>query len=189
MQWGSRAGSSRSVLVLGALGFALIFTQAGCPGGADLENPDAWAGRFGAGAGTGTGGGTGAVLDFSTIQCTNTTPETVLNKRCATSFCHGNNYLVGLDLRPNAGFASRIKDKPATFGSILCPGSTTENCVPASCPTGAAIVDSDVPASSWMLLKLDMPNGCGEKMPSGTTLSADELACLTQVINAVAALH
>ena len=187
MQRGSRAGSFRSALVLGALGFALIVTQPGCPGGAELENPSAWAGRFGASAGT--GGGTGPILDFSTIQCTNTTPETVLTSKCATSFCHGSNYAVGLDLRPNDGFASRIKDKPATFGAILCPDSTTENCVPDSCPMGAAIVDSDAPASSWMLLKLSIPDGCGDKMPSGKMASADDIACLTQIIDAVAALH
>jgi hypothetical protein len=42
-----------------------------------------------------------------------------------------------------------------------------------------------------MLLKInmpDVPDGCGVKMPSGKTINADEIACLTQIINAVAAL-
>lgn len=192
MRRGRSFGSLPSALSLGALGLALIFTQSGCPGGAELENPGAWAGRFGAAA-SGTGGGsggtgmTGPILDFSTVQCTNTTPETVLKNKCATSFCHGTSYVADLDLRPDSGFAARVKDVPATFGDILRSGSTEEY-IPDSCPTGASIVDSDAAASSWMLLKLGMQGDCGVAMPSGKTLSADELACLTQIVNAVAAL-
>jgi len=192
MERGSRPRSFRSALPLAALLFALVFTQSGCPGGADLENPDAWAGRFGetGGAAAGTGGTspTGPVLDFSTIQCTGTTPQVVLNSKCATTGCHGNSFVVGLDLRPNEGFASRIKDKPATFGGIACQGSLTETCIPDSCPMGASLVDSDAPASSWMLQKLGMTDGCGATMPYTKTVNADEVACLTQIIDAVAAL-
>ncbi|HEX5101085.1 MAG TPA: hypothetical protein VFV94_16355, partial [Polyangiaceae bacterium] len=118
-----------------------------------------------------------------------TTPQVVLNSKCATTGCHGNSFVAGLDLRPNEGFASRIKDKPATFGAIACEGSLTETCIPDSCPTGALLVDSVAPASSWMLQKLSAPNGCGVTMPYTKTVNADELACLTQIIDAVAALQ
>jgi len=193
MQRRSWGGWLRSTLPLAALGFALIFTQSGCPGGADLENPDAWAGRFGtAASGNASGSGgtspTGPVLDFSTIQCTNTTPQVVLNSKCSTTGCHGANPSANLDLRADSGFASRIKDKPATFGGIACTDDPLKICLPDSCPTGVSLVDSDAPDSSWILQKLNDPKGCGIKMPYTKTVNADELACLTQIVNAVAAL-
>jgi hypothetical protein len=193
-------GSSRWVLV--GLGIGLAFTQAGCPGGAELEHPEAWAGRFGSSnspvAGSGGMSPTGPVLDFSTVACAeslnnaNTADPAsadFLSARCTS--CHGKTLRISeLDLRPDAGFAQRTKNVDAIFGGILCEGSITEECIPDSCPSGAHLIDSVNPASSWMLLKsLDMQGDCGESMPQGKpSLTGADAECLTNIVNAVAAL-
>lgn len=198
----SRLHSWRSRLPLGVLGLALAVTQSGCPYGAELENPDAWAGRFGTGGSTvaGTGGTpSGPVLDFTTVMCAAsldkaTTPEPAsadfLNARCGS--CHGKSLkLAGLDLRPDAGFAQRTRNVGATFGDILCDGSITEECIPETCPPGANLIDSVNPASSWILMKsLDTQGDCGESMPQAKpALVGDDAACMTNIVNAVAALQ
>jgi len=198
----SRLESWRSPLLLGALGLTLALTQSGCPDGAELENPAAWAGRFGTLSGpiAGTGGTpSGPVLDFTTVACAASldkasTPEPAsadfLNVRCGT--CHGKTLqIAGLDLRPDAGFAQRTRNVPATFGDILCDGSVTETCIPDTCPPSANLIDSINPAASWILLKsLGTQGVCGESMPQAKpALVGDDAACMTNIVNAVAALQ
>jgi len=196
--------SVRSSWVLSGIGLALVLTQSGCPGGADLENPQAWSNRIGTenGATAGSGGmsPSGPVLDFSTVACASSLLRTTnssgiasvdfLNVTCATPFCHGTTPSAGLDLHPDSGFAARTRGVAATFGAILCPGDVLNECVPDSCPTGAELVATADPASSWLLLKsLGMQNGCGTSMPQGKpALSGDAAACMTSIVEAVAAL-
>jgi hypothetical protein len=193
-----------SVLLLGAACFSLVLTQTGCPGGADLENPDQWADHFGAGGTGGTGaGGTpgGPVLDFSTVDCGGlniTDPKTGVLAHCATAGCHKGAALAGvsnLDLTPNDGFAARLKDQPAVHGSLSCPTPddpfATCTTPPAQCPTDAKLVNSSAPESSWLSAKIhDMANDCGDMMPPPgyKALTADELTCMDNIIKAVAAL-
>lgn len=139
----------KSFFEIGALGLALVFTQTGCPGGADLEQPDSYAGRFSTGGtgtgGTGTGGtapiagtGTGATagsgtagsgtagtgsggFDIKTVNCNGPDPVTTLNKKCAAVGCHNSASMAsGLILTADAGLATRTKDVPAKHGSIDC---------------------------------------------------------------------
>jgi hypothetical protein len=203
-----RSDQLRSALFLGAFSVALILTQSGCPQGAELENADAWAGRFGTG-GTGAGatgptggsGMTGPVLDFATVVCppaldnaTTADPASVdfLNSTCAKNFCHGKNFVVGLDLRPDSGFASRLLDVSALYGGIPCPDDITMECIPAGCPTAgtAKLIDSGDATASWILKKSKNQQGdCGDFMPTGTTmLSADQDACITAIVTAASAL-
>jgi hypothetical protein len=202
-----RPDASRAGLLFGGLALALLLS--GCPQGADLENPDAWAGRFGtAGTGTGTGGtsGTGPVLDWNTVICDPSFDRSATMQpaaadfmfdTCARSFCHGNNFVAGLDMRTDDGFASRVKDVPAKFNSIPCPDDITMNCVPASCPPAgmAKIVDSQDPTMSWMIAKSSQSPmvggmyGCGDNMPPSSGLTMDlQKQCLMNIVNAVAAL-
>src|SRR4051794_12780277 len=120
----SRSHSLPSALLFLGIGISLVVTQTGCPGGAELENPDAWAGRFGGnsggappatggtGGGTtggGTTGGTGGtgntnwVLDLTTIACDNgQNADQVIKADCAKSGCHkGSLASAGLDLYQN----------------------------------------------------------------------------------------
>jgi hypothetical protein len=204
-----RPDASRAGLLFGGLTFALVLS--GCPEGADLENPDAWAGRFST-AGTGTSmGGTGGtppgvVLDWTTVTCdptfdvtSNTQPAAAdfISTTCAKAFCHGKSFVAGLDLRIDDGFAMRIKDIKATHGSIACKDDVTQVCVPASCPpTGMVkLVDSQDPTMSWMIAKatggpmVGGADGCGDPMPPTSGLTTDlQKQCLTNVVNAVAAL-
>jgi len=197
-----RPDQLRSVLLLSTFSLALILTQSGCPQGAELENPAAWAGRFGGGAAPSSGGSgmTGPVLDFSTITCaasldktTTADPPSVdfLNATCAKNFCHGPNFVVGLDLRPDAGFAQRLLDAPAMHGGIPCDDDVTMECVPAACPPAGSvkIIDSMDPTASWIFTKVnDVAMTCGGRMPDTRGLNADQTACLTEIVNATAAL-
>jgi len=201
-----RPDASRAGLLFGGLTLALVLS--GCPQGAELENPDAWAGRFGtAGTGMGTGGtATGPVLDWATAVCDPSLDNTAtavpasadfMTKTCAKSFCHGPNFVAGLDLRTDDGFAKRIKDVQAMHGSIPCTDDVTKNCIPASCPPAgmAKLVDSQNPSMSWMIAKATQSSmvggtdGCGDNMPPSTGLTVDlQKQCLINVVNAVAAL-
>ena len=202
-----RPDASRAGLLFGGLALALVLS--GCPQGADLENPDAWAGRFGtAGTGMGSGGTTtgGPVLDWNTAVCDVSFDKTATTQpasadfmaaTCAKSFCHGPNFVAGLDLRTDNGFAGRIKDVQAMHGGIPCLDDITKNCVPAICPPigMAKLVDSADPASSWMIAKATQSpmvgglEGCGDNMPPSSGLTTDlQKQCLMNIVNAVAAL-
>jgi len=182
-----------SVLLLSGISLALILTQSGCPQGAELENPEAWAARIGS-------GGTGAMgaLDFTKIECSATLSGATgvpaadfLNTTCAKNFCHGKNFVVGLDLRPDSGFATRTLDVNAMHGGIPCPDDITEECVPASCPAPgtAKIINSADPTTSWILTKVhNGQSDCGGQMPDTAGLNADKDACIIAIVNATAAL-
>ena len=175
------------MLLLGAFSLALILTQSGCPQGAELESRDKWSERIASG-GSST---TGPVLDFSTIQCTGTTPQAFLTSRCARNFCHGKTFSANLNLVPDDGFATRTLDVLATHGSILCEGDVLHDCVPEACPPMGTVklIDSTDPTASWILTKVHGGQaGCGGPMPDANGLNADKDACITEIVNAVAAL-
>lgn len=213
-----RSDKLRSALLLSAFSVSLILTQSGCPQGAELENQDAWAGRFGAGtgsgatggtaptagtgnaAGTATGGaGTGGGLDFSKISCpaaldnANTAEPAAadfLNSTCAKRFCHGKDFVVGLDLRPDSGFVMRTVDVIATHAGIPCPDDVTMECIPDTCPPAGTtkIIDSGNPTASWILTKAHgMQMDCGDPMPDSNATTGDKDTCLTAIVNAAAA--
>jgi hypothetical protein len=142
----------------------------------------------------------GPAVDFSTIDCSDTftRPRTMdspaaafLNTACAKSFCHGPNFVVGLDLRPDTGFAQRTLDVPAKHGGIPCPDDITVECIPESCPAPGTVklIDSEDPMASWILTTAhNTTRGCGERMPDTQGLTADEDACLVEIVKATAAL-
>jgi hypothetical protein len=209
--------SLRHILLLGAAGLSLIVTQAGCPGGAELENPDSYPGRFpstAAGTGSavggtsngGTGGsgtagtGTSAILDLSTVDCGSLSAATVLSMDCASVGCHRTTTAVPaiakLDLTPNDGLAARVKDVPAQHLNIQCSatGAPYMECIPTTCPAPGAVllVNSNTPDASWMMSKVrNMTPGCGTPMPATdgyTTANAANEGCIEAIIHAIAAL-
>jgi hypothetical protein len=208
--WTGAAGRierGRSAALSTALGALFAFTQTACPGGAELEHPEAWAGRFStgnatgsggagsssAGAGTGTAGtGTNLVLDKSTIDCGTLDPEQVLARDCAKGGCHTGTFAAAGITLTFAKIAPQTKDVPAAHGGIGCPDDPLQECVPSTCPTDALLVNSTAPASSWLLAKVHgMENGCGDPMPSPngyTTAQAANLACIDAIVEAIAKL-
>ena len=108
------------------------------------------------------------MLDFAAISCAASldkpgTPESAaadfLNTSCAKSFCHGRNFVVGRDLRPDSGFATRTLDVPSKREGIPCEDDITTECIPASCPAPgtAKLIDSVDPMSSWLLTPFTLP--------------------------------
>jgi len=220
MQEPRHPDSLRSVLLLSAFSLSLILTQSGCPQGAELENAEAWAGRFstgatagtgtGAMAGTGTGGSgggsagtgmTGPVLDFATVNCAASLLKPTsssgiaavdfLNVTCAKSFCHGPNFVVGVDLRPDSGFAARTLDIDAMHQGIPCEDDPTLECIPATCPAPgtAKLISSADATASWILKKVHNEHmECGGPMPDTKGLNADQDACLTEIVTKTSAL-
>jgi len=202
-----------SALLFLGLGISLIVTQSGCPGGAELENADAWAGRFGnntggapvATGGTGTGGsttgGTGSmptnwVLDFATVTCPGgLDAASLITTDCAKGGCHKGTLAAGdLDLSV-ANIANNTKNVAAAHAGIQCslPTEPYMECVPATCPApgSALLVNSAAPDESWMLKKIHgMHNDCGDTMPDETyaTATPDKVACVEAVVRAIAAL-
>jgi hypothetical protein len=196
----------RSVAFITAFGALFALTQTACPGGAELEHPEAWAGRFSTGNATGSGGagsssagtgtagtGTNLVLDKSTIDCGTLDPVQVLAKDCAKPGCHTNNALpaAGITLTFDK-IAAQTKDVPALHGDIGCPNDPLQLCVPSTCPMDVLLVDSMAPSSSWLLAKVHgMENGCGGPMPSAngyTTAQAANQACIDTIVQAIAKL-
>jgi hypothetical protein len=207
----SRSSSLPSVLLFLGIGISLVVTQTGCPGGAELENPDAWAGRFGGNSGgappatggtttgggtTGGTGGTGTtnwVIDLTTIPCNNgQNADQVIKADCAKGGCHkGALAAASLDLSQNQ--AKNTKDVPATHEGIQCSatGEPYMECVPTTCPTGARLVNSANPDDSWVLKKIHgTANGCGDTMPDDAyaAANADKVACIDAAFRAIAAL-
>lgn len=201
MERPSRPLTLRSALLFLGLGISLIVTQSGCPGGAELEDADAWAGRLGnntggapaATGGTGTGGmatggtatggmatgGSGMqtnwVLDLNTVVCPNSLSATTVLGDCAKTGCHkGSLKSAGLDLTP-ATIANNTKDKPATHSEIQCsaPGDPYMECIPTTCPAPgtALLVNSQNPDDSWMMKKIH-----GQANGCGITMPDDNYA-------------
>jgi hypothetical protein len=191
----SRSSSRRTVHRLvtfvppAIFGLAAAATLAGCPVGAELEDPDRFAiGTGGTGPGTGgTGPATGGTAGSGTagsgtagsgtagsggaggIVTPNVTCDggadyvVTLNSNCAKVGCHNTRSAVaGLDLTPNADLAMRLKNQPATHGEIDCgSGGVFMECVPATCPQPgvALLVNSAAPDDSWLLRKLNGTQG------------------------------
>lgn len=193
-------------------GLAAAVTLAGCPVGAELEDPE----RFGLGvggtgpatggtgptggtagsgtAGSGTGGsaGGGALV----ITCDGADHVAMLNQNCARTACHNNRSKVaGIDLTPDANLATRLKDVSATHGEIDCgTGGVFMPCVPETCPPpgDALLVNSASPDDSWLLRKVNGTHGvCGDTMPIPPgDMGFDDArkACLDKLVRAIAAL-
>lgn len=184
-------------------------TLAGCPVGAELEDPE----RFGlgvGGSGPGTGGtgpstgGTGGNATGGTsgtgmlnVVCDGGADYVVtLNQNCATSGCHrGTRAVAGLNLVPDADLVTRLKDVSPTHGDIDCgTGGVFMPCVPATCPPpgDALLVDSASPDDSWLLRKINGTHGvCGDTMPIPPgDKNYDDIrkACLDKLVRAIAAL-
>jgi len=198
---------------IASIGPALLLAHAGCAGRSVSHGDDSGGATGGSSSGVVGGavsnragtGGTGSVdpkgpmSDFTTIDCseTFTRPNSMdshaaafLTTTCAKSFCHGPNFVVGLDLRPDQGFAQRLLDVPAKHGGIPCPDDVTMECIPESCPAPGTVklIDSQDPMASWILATAHGTNGCGDLMPDQMGLTPDEDACLTAIVMATAAL-
>lgn len=182
-------------------GLALAFGVAGCPAGAELEDPQRFAvGTGGAGPSTGgtgptagsSGSGSGGMFTF---QCDNGADYVAtLNANCARTGCHNERSAIGgLDLTPNAGLHGRLKNVVATHSEIDCGNGVFMECIPASCPPpgDALLVDSMNPDDSWLLKKINgTHNDCGFAMPIAPgDVGFDEprKACLDQLVRAIAA--
>lgn len=183
-------------LVTLPLGMAFALTLGGCPGGAELEHPE----RYPVGTGTGAGGTTGGtsgsggmVTAMRSIPATVTCDySTALLKTCAISSCHKQGSVspaAGLNLVPDALFVDRIYGVAATHGDIYCADiSDTCPTPPATCPTGDFLINPMNPTASWILTKMNMPPDCGESMPAGVNITADQKACLETLFNEIAKL-
>jgi hypothetical protein len=79
-----------------------------------------------------------------------------------------------------------LKDVPAKHTDIVFMGAIG-SMVPG-CPVGDKLVDTQAPANSWLLKKVNNQQGtCGTQMPQPpTTLRPDELACVAQYVYCVA---
>lgn len=160
-------------------------------------------GNGGTGANTSTGSyagysGSGALADASGGAYYGIMPDvtcdytTALLKTCAISSCHKQGSVApaaGLSLVPDAGLISRIKDVPATHGDIYCP-ELNDTCPerPPGCPVGDKLIDSAFPEQSWMYRKISGPPDCGEQMPAGVNITADQKACILTLIFTIANL-
>jgi hypothetical protein len=194
-------------LPLAALGVSFLLTLSGCPQGAELEDPAKYGltggnssmngsggstGGSSAGTGGTTGGsaGTGATL---TVDCGTDTYQNVLTTNCATPGCHKGSSLAPpasmLNLVPDSGLVSRIKDVKAVHGDIYMPPDFSTVYVPASCDMNALLVNSANPSASWILAKINgTQNDCGIQMPSAGGPPAAVTMCIQNLVAAVAAL-
>jgi hypothetical protein len=141
---------------------------AGCPG--SLDNPgqysegvgDGSAGTGGSGDGSGGSGGGTAQCNIAAADV----PEQLIRMKCATSSCHDASNPAGeLDLF-SAGVEGRLLDQDST-----CPGEV--------------LVDTTNPENSFLLEKVNSatPACGGERMPLGSSLPPEEIACVRDWIN------
>ena len=155
----------RSFVCTAGLGWALL----GCPG--SLENPDLFlSGNPGNDAGAGADGGSGFVCSAdSTIDPLG---DLLTNSAsCAMAGCHAAGSIYGV----YAGDLSDLVDVDSSQ---------------AACEEGGTplkYVDSANPANSLIITKLADPPPCGSPMPLvGGPLQANEIACITEYIEALA---
>ncbi len=185
--------------------FASLITLGGCSSGDDDTNGSGSGAAPAAGGtgGSGTGGsatggtgnsgaGMGNMLAIPTLpDCDPVKALTVGPGACAQFGCHKGPYSEAkLELTPNAGFVSRVKDVPATHLNIKCADSMDCATPPAACPTGDKLIDSSNVDNSWMLHKLQgTQTGCGDSMPAPDYPIDDAgRACLVELVKAIAAL-
>ncbi|MET0795225.1 MAG: hypothetical protein ABW061_27145, partial [Polyangiaceae bacterium] len=172
--------------VLGALATVGLLGLAACP--ADIANPGDYNHPGSASAGTSAGGsgasagsaGAGGASTQPGLNVPTTCLTAVLAKSCGTLGCHQApaTFAAGLDLSsPNVN--TRLIDVVATH----------KDADPASgCVVGQKLIDSVNPDQSWLVLKLSTDGtSCGYSMPIGSSLSADDTACLKQYAQDVAA--
>lgn len=202
----------RGAVILGVFfGAPLI----GCPGGADLENPDRFhalagsagtAGMGGMGGTAGTAGSAGVAGTAGTTSgggggITFVPPDCdyrgVLVASCAkTVGCHlagasDPTPAAGLDLKTD-GIEARVFGQRPTYGDISCDnpdgGPLPVLCVPTGCDQNARLIEPGNPAGSFLFKKLAGTHGdCGEAMPLlPGKLDAAGRACLEAWITAVA---
>ena len=164
----------------------LALFAVGCPGPADLANPQDYpvaAGTTstggGATAGTGTGGGT------SPATCETDCVKDIFQKQqVLCKLCHQAKAApdglqsAGLNLEAD-GFTDRLKNVPAKHTDL--PMGKTE------CTAGDKLIDTANPSASWLLKKIQGKQGnCGDPMPSSGMLSATQKTCMETYISCVA---
>jgi hypothetical protein len=162
---------------------ALLLLATGCPGPAELEDPESFCkpgasvvdanGKVTGCNDQGASGGTGAGMPPASCE---TACMTQLLQNTCTS-CHTSSAaLGGLDLQ-SPGFTARLKDQAAKHESVANP---------AQCPSGDKLIDSANPSASWLLKKVNGQQGaCGTLMPPGVPISQAELACVSAYVTCV----
>ncbi len=147
------------LLALAVAGFSAV----GCPG--KLDNPGDFSNPLGDGGGTDGTAGTGGV------RCNidpNQVPAQIFQPSCATSACHDASNPAGeLDLA-SPGLPSRLIDVP----SSQCP---QYNRIDRSAPENSLLIDK---------LTKTIPV-CGDPMPFGGKLPADQIQCVRDWVNLV----
>lgn len=129
---------------------------------------------------------------YTPPSCDFQTPLTSPSTGCGRVGCHNASFSAADIDFASPGVENRLINVNASHADITCPnpdgGVLRVPCVPDTCPT-AKLVDTEVPANSWMLKKLDGTQGeCGDTMPIAPgKLTPDEKACLIEWINALAA--
>ena len=180
----------------------------GCPGGADLENPERFhalagnAGNAGTAGAAGMGGSAGAAGAAGTTSgagggITFVPPDCdyrgVLLASCGKVGCHqvsasGARPIAGLDLKTD-GIEARVFGQRPTYQDITCPnpdGGLPVVCTPPGCDQNAFLIAPGDPAGSFIFKKIAGTHGdCGVTMPPGN-LDANARACLEAWITAVA---
>jgi hypothetical protein len=147
------------------------------------------AGAPAGGAGGATGGSAGAAAGSAgsagmTFSCDVAYALANTSKgSCGISGCHNATFhYADLTLVDPAALATALVDVPAMHGDINCAeaGQPFRECMPselpAGCPQGALLIDSQNFEASWLVRKLD-PNfvdgSCGNKMPAAPGNAAD----------------
>jgi hypothetical protein len=191
--WRTRSRRTRGLVA--TVGAALLALFAvGCPEPGDLQNADVYpapaapAGGSGSTAGTSSGGGStagtssggGSTAGTSSGSCETACMAAIINAQgTGCKNCHGKQIkLAGTLDFETAGYSARLKDVPAEHAGVAAG---------AACPSGDKLIDSAAPANSWLLKKVTgMQGDCGTSMPTGSTLSASDQACMTTYVNCVA---
>jgi hypothetical protein len=192
------------------LGAFIVAPLSGCPGGADLEDPDrftalqAVAGAAGSSGGAGTAGtaGTAGMASSSgaggriTFVPPNCDYRGILASQCGRSACHQktpnvpNSPLAGLDLTAD-GIEERLYGQRPSYKDMTCPnpdgGLVPVACVPPGCSPDAYLIAPGNPTGSFMFQKIAGSHGdCGRVMPIAGALTDTTRACLEDWIEAVA---
>lgn len=158
------------------MGTASLLGLAACP--ADLEDPErfdvmgpgAAAGATGVAGSTGMAGAAAGTPPPACVVAVLTT--------CSISVCHksGIGAAANLNLTPDNGLTGRLVDVAATH---VDAAPTT------GCPANAKYIDTADRGSSWLLQKLTKTKdqlGCGDPMPIGPALTADQLKCIQDYV-------
>ena len=175
---------------VGSVLFAVVVALSSCGGTSVRRNENGGDPAGGTAGNSGTGG------TSSTETCERQLPEVDCDWRsalgapgisgyCFKGGCHNATTVAGaLDLTADGFLASRLLDVPAKH-QIACPGNVT--CDPAlgtcaecaACPTGALLIDTADPESSWILGSMapfipgvttgTLDIGCGDAMPTFNT--------------------